>query len=117
VDAAVGQRRAHHRQLPRGDVQRALARVDVDRLSGLAVEPLVGLQQPRDALVALVGRRLGPVDLLVELEPLARQPREPILDLVPALRAVLGLELERSGEIAGQWNEFSHRATHLKCKA
>ena len=83
VDAAVGQGRAHHRQILGADVERALPGVEVGRLGRVDVDPLVALQQAGDALVAEVrGRRRG-VDLVVERQGPAGEPGQAVMDELP----------------------------------
>src|SRR5918995_699190 len=41
VDTPVGQRRAHDREVPGGDVKRALSRIESGRLEGVEVEPVI----------------------------------------------------------------------------
>src|SRR5690606_2430095 len=57
VDPAVGQGRAHDREIPRAHVERALPGVEVGRFGRVEVDAVVALQQACDALVAEIGRR------------------------------------------------------------
>ena len=49
IDAAVGQRGAHHGEVPALNVERTLLRVEVGRLGRVDVDPVEALQQPGDA--------------------------------------------------------------------
>ena len=66
VDATVGERGAHRREVVRRHEQRALARVDVGRLVGIEPQPFVAVHEVSDAVVAVVGGQLGFVHLLVD---------------------------------------------------
>src|SRR5262245_29773705 len=83
VHAAVGQGRAHHRQVPGADVQRALPRVQVGRLGRVHVDPAEALQQAGDALVAVVGLGRGGVHLVVERQPAAGEARQAVVNEPP----------------------------------
>src|SRR5262245_2245639 len=68
IHTAVCERGGHDRDIARGHVKRTLPRVDIGRLERIEVDPPVTLKQVSDALVALVGRGLGLVDLAIEHE-------------------------------------------------
>ena len=76
VHPAVGQGRAHHRQVLGADVQRALLGVQVGRLGGVHVDPAEALEQAGDALVAEVRLRRRGVHLVVERQLAAGEPRQ-----------------------------------------
>jgi hypothetical protein len=48
IDAAIGKGRAHHREVGDRDVQGALPRVDVGRLVGVGIDPLIAVEQAGD---------------------------------------------------------------------
>src|SRR4051812_30383018 len=66
IDTAIGQRRAHHREIPGADVQRALPGIEIGGLLSVAIDAVVALQQPGDTAVAIVRLRRRGINLLVE---------------------------------------------------
>jgi hypothetical protein len=101
VDAAVRERGAHHGEVARGHAQARLARVEVDRLGRVGVEALVALEQPGEALVAVVGLAGRAVDLVVELELAAGEGGEPVVDEPPPLVRVRAGDEARDRDRAG----------------
>ena len=73
-DAATGQRGGHPRKVCTGDVDRALAKVDVQHVVGIAFEHPEALQHVGDRAIAVAGQFLRGVYLGVEVERTAREP-------------------------------------------
>ena len=68
IHAAVGERRADHREIAAGDADGALAEIGLERRCRLVVEDREIAQHPADRAIAMPGRALGGVDLLVDVE-------------------------------------------------
>ena len=68
VRAAVRERRAHDGQVAGGHPQAGLAGIEVDRLGRIRIDAVVALEQPGQALIAVVGLARRAVDLLIERE-------------------------------------------------
>jgi len=65
IHSAIGQRGSHHGKIPCADAQRTLAGVNVGGEIGVAVHAAIAVQEVGDSPVAVVGRRLGLVHVIV----------------------------------------------------
>ena len=85
VDPAVRECCPHRREVVNGDLQGALARVDVGGCVRVEVEPAVAVQQVRDAVVAHVRAGLGRIHVLAHAQLTAGEAREPVTDALELL--------------------------------
>ncbi len=76
VDAAIGQRCAHHGEVLGADIQRALPGVEVHRFHRLAIDAVHAEQELRDAAVAEIGLRGGLQHFLVHRQLAAGEFRQ-----------------------------------------
>ena len=95
IDAAVGERGAHHGEVPRRHAEAALARVEVERLERVALDAVARAQQERDAAVAHVRLRRRAVDVVRERERPAGEAGEAVAQEAPLLGARTGDEARR----------------------
>ena len=111
VAPGVGQRRGHHRQVRRGDDQRALAEVGVQDVVDVAAQRPGAAHQVGDRAVAVAGPALGREDRLVDLERAAGERRQARRDpLEPAAH-------ERGGEDRARVDERVRRAPRPRLEA
>ena len=105
IDAAVGQRRRHHRDVARVHQDRALPEVDLQHGSDIVRDDGVGAQQIADRPVAVAGQALGRIDGVVDVELAPGKPSERLPDIVE--RAVAFGFVDQPG--AGDRARIHHR--------
>ena len=76
IDAAIGERRRHDREVARGHQNGALAEIDVEHVVDVAVNDGIIAQQVGDRAVAVAGCALGGKHRLVDAEIAAGEASE-----------------------------------------
>jgi len=74
IHSAIGKCGSHHGKVPRADPHRTLAGVDVGSQIRVAVHAAIAVQEVGDTPVAVVGRSLGLVQVLVHHQTPPREP-------------------------------------------
>src|SRR6478735_12266861 len=79
----VGQSSSHYGQILGAHVQRTLFGIEIDCWGRIDVNSSVALQQPGNALVAIVSFGGRKVNLIVQRQPSSSEARQPFVNEVP----------------------------------
>ena len=101
IDAAIGQRRGHDRDIARRHQDRALPEIDFQHRADVVLDDGGVAQEIADRAVAVAGRAFGGVDRFVDIELAPGKPAERLADIVEGAVALGLMDQAGAGDRAG----------------